>query len=66
MRRDVVVPTGRELAAGDRPNPPDFVSVADKGLSIFVSLLDATLMGWLASVASKELNGAGLVPTGPK
>jgi hypothetical protein len=35
-----------------------FVSVASKGLSYFVSLLFATLMGMFVSVASKEVKDA--------
>jgi hypothetical protein len=36
-----------------------FVSVASKGLSYFVSLLFATLVGMFVSVATKEVKDAG-------
>jgi len=55
----------REYARAPPP-PGFFVSVADKGLRHSVSLLDATLMGWLVSVASKVLKGTVLVPIGPE
>jgi hypothetical protein len=41
-----------------------FVSVADKGVSISVSLLDATLRSAFVSVASKRLGRGGIL--GPK
>ena len=35
--------------------PPNFVSVADKGVSVFVSSLESTLTGGFVSVADKGL-----------
>jgi hypothetical protein len=45
---------------GAARTPLFFVSVASKGLRIRVNPLDATLMGILVSVASKELECGGL------
>jgi hypothetical protein len=42
------------------PHPLFFVSVADKGFSVSVTLLDATLMSDLGSVADKRLTGVGV------
>jgi len=41
------------VPAGETPTPPFFVSVASKGVRFFVNPLDATLVGWLVSVASE-------------
>jgi hypothetical protein len=45
--------------AGETPTPAFFVSVASKGVRLLVSLLDATLVGWIVGVAFKEVS-AGL------
>jgi len=44
-----------ETSKGGAPTPPFFVSVASKGFSSAVSLLDATLAGRTINVAAKEL-----------